>query len=177
MPINRKFKVNQIDYHVSDIEVTKDRVSLFLEGREYCFSLLSGLNTEQGGCWHLYDERSKVVYRGTLVGGKSWDDCREVLISGGEMYHVLANDYDSVRASGDVVVSQVNPTAPINGIVRTVLVAEGTHVKVDQVVMIIEAMKMHISVVSRIDGIVRSVCYQPSELVREGDVLIVLEPV
>jgi acetyl-CoA carboxylase biotin carboxyl carrier protein len=65
--------------------------------------------------------------------------------------------------------------APIAGIVFEVLVAEGDTVRSDQLVVVIESMKLEIPVESEHDGLVRRVAVAKGDVVSEGDVLVELD--
>ena len=64
--------------------------------------------------------------------------------------------------------------APITGIVWKIRVAVGDEVAHEQVVVVIESMKLEIPVESEHAGVVRSVVVAEGDAVNEGDVLIEL---
>lgn len=65
--------------------------------------------------------------------------------------------------------------APIAGTVYDVLVAEGDPVQREQVVVLIESMKLEIPVESEHDGSVSRLVVAKGDVVSEGDVLVELE--
>jgi acetyl-CoA carboxylase biotin carboxyl carrier protein len=65
--------------------------------------------------------------------------------------------------------------APIAGIVFEVLVAEGDPVRSDQVVVLIESMKLEIPVESEHEGSVGRIAVAKGDVVSEGDLLVELE--
>lgn len=69
--------------------------------------------------------------------------------------------------SGDVV-------APMTGTIKEVKVAKGDSVSVDQLVVIMEAMKMDIEVFSHISGTVSEIYLAPGSSVKENQPIIKL---
>jgi acetyl-CoA carboxylase biotin carboxyl carrier protein len=67
-----------------------------------------------------------------------------------------------------------NVHAPITGIIWEVLVAEGDTVEVEQVVILIESMKLEIPVESEYAGSVRRVAVAKGDTVNQGDILVEL---
>lgn len=59
--------------------------------------------------------------------------------------------------------------------VHSLVVEAGASVAVGDTLMILESMKMEIPVVVEVAGVVREVSVQPGDVVREGDVLAVLD--
>lgn len=73
------------------------------------------------------------------------------------------------RADGEMSVR-----APIPGLVRKVLVAEGQAVAKDQPVLTLDAMKLENELPSPRDGVVRAVRVQAGTAVEKGQVLVVI---
>lgn len=71
--------------------------------------------------------------------------------------------------------SQIGASIP--GLVSKVNVKTGDRVEVNQVVAVIEAMKMETSVVARMPGIVESVLVSEGETVQAGEMLFVIKPI
>jgi acetyl-CoA carboxylase biotin carboxyl carrier protein len=65
-------------------------------------------------------------------------------------------------------------TAPITGLVWEVLVAENDAVEVEQVVIVLESMKLEIPVESEHAGTVRRIAVAEGDAVNQGDVLVEL---
>ncbi len=65
--------------------------------------------------------------------------------------------------------------APIAGTVVTVQVKPGDVVAVNQVLIVMEAMKMETNIATPTAGKVKTVCVKPAEAVKAGQVLIELE--
>ena len=70
----------------------------------------------------------------------------------------------------------ISVRAEMAATVWKVAVAEGDAVAPDDVLVILESMKMEIPVVAETAGTVRSLPAAEGALVREGDVLAVLDP-
>jgi biotin carboxyl carrier protein len=58
-----------------------------------------------------------------------------------------------------------------------VVVDEGTSVAAGDTIVILESMKMEIPVLTEFDGVVRDVAVHAGDVVQEGDVLAVVDPV
>ena len=68
-----------------------------------------------------------------------------------------------------------NIHAPITGLIWDVLIAVGDEVLVEQVVVVIESMKLEIPVESEHAGTVRRIAVAEGDAVNEGDVLVELD--
>lgn len=66
-------------------------------------------------------------------------------------------------------------TAPIAGTILSVKVKVGDKVKLGDVLLVLEAMKMENNIPSPRDGIVKEVHVSESKTVKLGDLLIVIE--
>ncbi len=66
-------------------------------------------------------------------------------------------------------------TSPMAGLIKSVLVKTGDHVKSDQPLIILEAMKMENQITAPVAGTVKSLNVKEGDSVREGHVLLVLE--
>ena len=64
----------------------------------------------------------------------------------------------------------------IDAIVWKIEVAAGAEVAADDVLMILESMKMEVPVIAPAAGRVRSIAVAEGSTVREDDVLVVLDP-
>ena len=65
-------------------------------------------------------------------------------------------------------------TAPITGIIWKIRVAVGDHVAREQVVVVIESMKLEIPVEAEHEGVVERIVVEEGDAVNEGDVLLEL---
>ena len=80
---------------------------------------------------------------------------------------VSASPAPAASGSGEI-------TAPMPGTVLDVRVKEGDSVKVGDVVMILEAMKMEIEVTSTANGVVKSIAAAKGSTVSTGDVVVTI---
>ena len=71
-------------------------------------------------------------------------------------------------------VSSIDIPAPTPGNIVRVEVAVGENIVKDQVLLVMEAMKMESEVKSSQSGIVQTIHVQPGDTVKAGDVLIIL---
>jgi 3-methylcrotonyl-CoA carboxylase alpha subunit len=76
-----------------------------------------------------------------------------------------------IEASGDT--TEVGLRAPMPGKVVAHLVAPGTRVTKGTPLIVLEAMKMELTVVASRDGVLESFRYAPGEQVSEGAELVV----
>ena len=67
--------------------------------------------------------------------------------------------------------------AEIVGNVLSVVVSEGASVLAGDTIVVLESMKMEIPVLTEYDGVVRDLSVHVGEVVQEGDVLAVIDPV
>jgi biotin carboxyl carrier protein len=70
----------------------------------------------------------------------------------------------------------VDVKSEIAGAVWKIEVAAGAEVAADDVLMILESMKMEVPVIAPAAGRVRSITVAEGSTVREDDVLVVLDP-
>ncbi|KAB3532392.1 biotin/lipoyl-binding protein [Alkaliphilus pronyensis] len=66
----------------------------------------------------------------------------------------------------------VNVDAPMPGNIWKVLVSEGEEVKKDQVLLILEAMKMENEIVAPADGVITTIHVKEGASVNGGDILV-----
>ena len=71
----------------------------------------------------------------------------------------------------------VGAFSEVPGNVWKVLVREGGHVEIGDPLVIVELMKMEISIAATARGIVRSIAVKPGQTVRAGDLLLAIEEV
>jgi pyruvate carboxylase subunit B len=65
--------------------------------------------------------------------------------------------------------------APMPGVVLRYEVKEGASVKEDDVVMVMEAMKMENEITSPASGVVKEIKFKAGDRIEEGDVLLTIE--
>ena len=83
---------------------------------------------------------------------------------------------DDAPAANKAAVNKANAIkAPLPGVITDVLVAEGDEVKVGDIVVVLEAMKMANNLTAEKAGKVTAVCVKVGESVMEDDALVVIE--
>lgn len=95
----------------------------------------------------------------------------------GKVYRVKATDASDRRASRRASEAPVGPCvirAPLCGLVVEVTAATGQAVQADQVLVVLESMKMENEVLSPRAGVVKELRVRPGSVVREGDVLSIV---
>ena len=103
----------------------------------------------------------------------------EISVSGKTHEITLADQYHSVVSTRSKSVSALEAMeirAPMAGVVVSVPKAEGDAVKVDEPVVIIEAMKMYDEQCSDVGGIVDKVFVSVGDIVESGQPLAVIRP-
>jgi acetyl/propionyl-CoA carboxylase alpha subunit len=110
----------------------------------------------------------------------AFDDARrsgEVTVAGG---HAQYLGWDYVLGRGEVESASVPPAdgalaAPVPASVRSVHANAGDAVGAGQVLVVLEAMKMQMTVDAPADGIVRAVLVRPGDVVAAGQALVEME--
>ncbi|WP_214482576.1 acetyl-CoA carboxylase biotin carboxyl carrier protein subunit [Bacillus sp. SM2101] len=69
----------------------------------------------------------------------------------------------------------MNYEAPISGNVWKVLVKDGDHVQIGDVLIIMESMKMEIPIEATAEGTVKKVIASETDFVQESDIVIEME--
>ena len=113
------------------------------------------------------------------LGDKNEDGTRNVVFElNGSRREVAVNDPTAADTAKKVAMADPEDKgqvgASIPGMVSKVAVKPGEQVKVNQVLAIIEAMKMETSVVARIDGKVGEVLIEPGKTVKAGELLMTI---
>ncbi|HTV65977.1 MAG TPA: biotin/lipoyl-containing protein [Bryocella sp.] len=80
----------------------------------------------------------------------------------------------AIGASSDFDESKV-VRSPLAGVVTRLEVKAGAHVKANQLLLLLEAMKMEIKIAAHAAGTVKSIEVAPSDAVRPDQVLVCLE--
>jgi len=72
-------------------------------------------------------------------------------------------------------VARLSVQAEITGMVWKIVVKEGDQVSEDDVLLVVESMKMEIPLLAPQDGIVREILTQEGGVLSDGDTAIILE--
>jgi acetyl/propionyl-CoA carboxylase alpha subunit len=121
-------------------------------------ALPAGASATGGDVWHAFGsvaQPSGVIVSGGLALYRGW------------AYRLAADDQQPVAAA-----AAGSLAAPMPGTVQRVLVEQGDEVSAGQVLVLLEAMKMELSVVAPAAGVVSAVLVAAGELVAAGQRLI-----
>jgi len=66
-------------------------------------------------------------------------------------------------------------TAELVGNVATILVRQGDTVRPDDILVILESMKMEIPVLAEVHGIIAELAVVEGEVIRDGDIIAVID--
>ncbi|HVB25581.1 MAG TPA: acetyl-CoA carboxylase biotin carboxyl carrier protein subunit [Ktedonobacteraceae bacterium] len=95
----------------------------------------------------------------------------------GSLY--IARFVISITADRDmqekIPVARLSVQAEITGMVWKIVVKEGDQVSEDDVLLVVESMKMEIPLLAPQDGIVREILTQEGGVLSDGDTAIILE--
>ena len=135
----------------------------------------NGMNVGQTTTLDIEDGKTLVIkYRG--VGDANEDGTRNVQFElNGMRREIPMADPSLVSAVKQVVMAQPENKshvgASIPGMVSKLNVKSGDSVKVNDVIAVIEAMKMEINIISRLSGVVDEVLVKPGQPVKAGELL------
>jgi biotin carboxyl carrier protein len=144
-----KIKIDDKPVQVDTINATADGVSFFLENR--LFEVLTITNENEIQCW---------------LGSKSVA-CKAVDEKTAK-YSAIVGDNGSIKRHSSLI-------APMPGLVITVEVNAGDHVKKGGGLVIMEAMKMENELRAAYDCVIKEIKIGPGQTVDKGQVLIVFD--
>lgn len=137
------------------------------------------------------DERRVVEFRRDATGGAADAEvvfvevdglARAVTVSGRDASRIAVDATGRTRwtlaprfVDHDTEMVGSGPVAPLPGTVIAVAVAAGQNVEADQVLMVVEAMKMEHQITAPTAGVVAEVRFAVGDRVDMGDLLVVLE--
>jgi len=90
-----------------------------------------------------------------------------------EQLEVLLEQFGAGLGGG---ATETKLLAPMPGKILGISVKEGEKIKLGQVVLVLEAMKMENEISSSVEGKVKQIAYQVGDSVNAGDMLIEVEP-
>lgn len=94
----------------------------------------------------------------------------------GTKYEVTVEETpDAAPAKKGARASGTEVKAPLPGSVISYKVREGGAVKKNDVIIVIEAMKMENEIVAPCDGVVSTICVNEGSTVNAGDVLLIID--
>jgi biotin carboxyl carrier protein len=85
---------------------------------------------------------------------------------------VVSNDE---KGLGSVPNDKKELTSPIAGTVLEIKTAKGSVVEENELLLVIEAMKMHVNISSPVSGTIKSIEVAPKDGVRQGQLLLTFE--
>ena len=123
------------------------------------------------------EEGKTLVIRYVGLGEANDDGTRQVIFElNGVRREVTVKDEKAPVTGRSVVMANSENLqeagASIQGMVSKILVAPGDSVRTNDVLAIVEAMKMETSVVARCDGVVSEILVQTGQTVRSGELLV-----
>jgi biotin carboxyl carrier protein len=139
------------DHRVDVLEVSENLYSMICDGRSYEVDIV-----EEGDTYEIF------------IKGKSY--MAEVLRP--EKKLPLPTEERETTPS----LEERTVTTPMSSKVIKVLIAPGETVEIDQVLLIVEAMKMEMPNTSPIQGKVQDVLVKEGQILEEGDRLVTLRP-
>ncbi len=162
------------------IEVTEENIFISASCGEKGIKYLKGeatINVRKKGEREKreeYKEKKGVVkspknYR-VVVNGKTYN----VEVKEGENENISITPKNITPTSTPKESREVKINSSLAGVVSKILVKKGEKVNRDEVILILEAMKMEIEIVSPIDGIVKSINVSKGENVADGQLLAVI---
>ncbi|WP_159023487.1 acetyl-CoA carboxylase biotin carboxyl carrier protein subunit [Formosa sp. L2A11] len=137
---------------------------------------LDSVETEHNH-FHIIQER--ISYTAEISKTDFQNKCYTVKINNTDYQVNISNDLDNLIADmgfeigASKKVDVIN--APMPGLILDISVKVGDHVKADDSLLVLEAMKMENSIVSPHDGIIKSIAIKEGITVDKGDVLIEFE--
>ncbi|TGG91153.1 acetyl/propionyl/methylcrotonyl-CoA carboxylase subunit alpha [Natronospirillum operosum] len=160
------WQLNQPAQRCIEVECQGEITAVTLEAERACVTRLDETRAQVTVNGHLHSAGWFTRDRGTprhltlFVDGRPWhmvcQPVAEHLSTGGDEDHSL--------------------TAPMNGTVVSILVDTGQAVTAGQALMVLEAMKMELSIRAPADGTVETLWFQPGEAVSAGAELLAFVP-
>lgn len=164
--MERKILVNGEQRLVSSLEVTEGGVSFSCAGVSHRFEVLQRWSDRV--ILRDLNGNIQVIWFGV---GKS--DGQRTFVVDGIPYAV--SKWMPKRVKTELEVQDDAPRAPLSGKVMKIMVSLGETLDKGTAVAIVEAMKMQITVVAPVSGVVAEILVQESGLVSEGEELVRIE--
>ncbi|MCO8163687.1 urea carboxylase [Pseudomonas sp. 21LCFQ010] len=156
-------------YPVSEAELNEQREA-FREGRgqiriehsEFDFAEYQRLLADNAESIAEFQSRQKAAFDSEA---QLWHDDEPPVLRAAADSEADAQDYEGHLVSAEMC-----------GSVWKVLVEPGQHVEAGTPLLVVEAMKMELSVIAPVSGVVKAVRCQPGKAITPGDALVWLEP-
>lgn len=121
--------------------------------------------------FHFDFESKKFEGLGQVVGQQIW-----IHFQGKNYVVPLSQEGNrSKRRSGGQLAQKNSVAAPMPGKISKILLSEGQDIKVGQVVVVMEAMKMEYTLKSEVEGKIKKVFVQLGDQVQLGQILVEFE--
>lgn len=154
-----KFKLH--DQEIS-VLIRRDNQGFQAEFNGQQFAIQAQLSHKNSVVINLQDEREKFAF--------SQNAQSLTLFKNGKTYpfQYIQQQYAVDDSQG----AEANLKAPMPGVVTQVLVSANQHVKKDQILLTLEAMKMEYAIRAPLDGVVLACYFQKGDQVKVGDELV-----
>jgi acetyl/propionyl-CoA carboxylase alpha subunit len=160
----RSFTIDGAEVALEAVQQRGNQVSFMLQGTEYHFTL----HRTASGAVLLEQQTAPGIWRRHAVATRNAGahhlriqlDNREVLVQ-----EIHAHQTTSTPSSR-------SPHAPMPGLVRQLLVKTGDVVTAGQPVVVMEAMKLQMTLNAGADGVVASIPVKEGDMVAEGALLV-----
>ncbi len=162
VPMQLSLNINGEVVSVEVLERKGHSLRFALNGTEYHF-----ICRREGSAVQLDQEIAPGVWR--RVRGASW--------RGKGVHHIQLGGHDfavadASRVSATQAEAPLSPRAPMPGLVRQVLVKKGDKVASGQALVVMEAMKLQLTLSAGGDGVVEAVLVSAGEMVPENAELV-----
>lgn len=161
--MKKTFIINGEEIAVEDMAVQDGELRFTLDGTEYHFTA----HTEGDG--HFVLKHNGRNRRG-FVGRKTVKGAQPVFLHGG--LEAAVEQQGLERKRGTAGAKGAAHTAPMPGTIQKVLVKVGDAVETGQPLVVMEAMKLQLTIEAAYAGTVEEICCEAGGLVSDGAVLV-----
>lgn len=159
--MQQKLIINGKEETIEIISRDKSYIAFIYSGEEYRFHI--------DGSGVLRDDSHK-IYK-THSGKKSKDGSRNIWVNG----HNITIATPSLQRKKSAIADSGDIMAPMNGTIMQLLVKNGDKVKKGQKLVVMEAMKLQISLDAPFDGRISALDAKAGQQVGQGQVLVKVE--
>lgn len=152
------------NHSLTDIRRDADTIAGCIDGDAFAFRVI-----HRDGGWLVLADETGQQHR-LYVSASNAKGERHVMMAGMDVTIAVAT-----RNSSGGAQTATRAAAPMPGTVQAIRVTVGAAVKAGDIVAIMEAMKMQMSITAPYDGVVRAICVQAGTQVSEGTELVQIE--
>ncbi len=156
-----------------DFEINLQQDKFFVNGLEV------DLDVAMGGAGHQHILYKNKSYRTEIVSVNREEKTCTVKVNGRNYHLKLSDQYDQLlhRLGLDTLSHQkaADLKAPMPGLVLSVLVAEGDHVKKGDSILVLEAMKMENIIKSPGDLKLKKIMVKPADKIEKNQIMVIFE--